>query len=65
MTDEWKTLNEKPSDPQQSIHDLTGKIIASLVRRSLCLGQVLFGGMYPERASHVYGDVNKKTIEIP
>ena len=38
MTDEWKTQNEKPFDPQQSIHDLTGKIIASLVRPSLCLG---------------------------
>ena len=31
MTDEWKTQDGKPFDPQQSIHDLTGKIITSLV----------------------------------
>ena len=31
MVDDWKIHDRKPFDPQQSIHDLTGKIITSLV----------------------------------
>ena len=31
MVDDWKRREGKPFDPQQSIHDLTGKIITSLV----------------------------------
>ena len=34
MVDEWKTLNGKPFDPQQSVHDVTSKIITSLVSRN-------------------------------
>ena len=33
MTEQWKSMEGKPFDPQQSIHDAVGKIITALVNK--------------------------------